>query len=123
VFEAAWCVDDAKEDGTEALTVAVKVFRASGTLASFLRRVYLTSSSSAAVAALVHPSVYSSTPSHPTPPLPEALRRYIREHHHHRRPPEEEDGGEGEYVDVSNHDANEPGVYAARELLAMYLVG
>ena len=48
----------------------------------------------------------------------EALRSYIRDHHHHRRPPEEE-----EEEELGVHDANEPGVYAARELLAMFLCG
>ena len=118
VFEATW---SDKDHAVDATPVAVKVFRASGTLASYLRRIYVTSSASSSQAATTTP-----------PPLPEALRSYIFDHHHHKRPPEEEDEEDDEECGLEedtdlrasspNHDANEPGVYAARELLAMFLV-
>jgi hypothetical protein len=71
VFEATWS-DGGGTGGTvtvdttgaraAAVTMAVKVFRASGTLAFFLRRTYLTSASSASKSAQQHP---------PPPPLHE----------------------------------------------------
>ena len=114
-------------ENAQSATVAVKVFRDSGRLASYLRRIYITSDA----------NPRDSNVSSP-PPLHEALRTYIREHHHHKRPPEEEEEGTEEEEEEeednnddddddrdlasSGHDANEPGVYAARELLAMFLV-
>lgn len=113
-------VDDSAAAPAAAVTsVAVKVFRDSGKLASYLRRIYNINFSS--------PSSSSSSTrvsAFPPPPLHEALRAYIRDHHHHKIPPGEEEE-EAEDIEASsvNYDANNPEVYAARELLAMYLVG
>ena len=138
MFEASW--RDTKRNSADyttakehqlAATVAVKVFRASGNLASYLQRVYHITS-----AADSHDSSGDMNVSGP-PPLHEVLRTYIRDHHHHKSPPpsedeelEEEEVEEEEFIEddddhdasLSTHDANEPGVYAARELLGMFLV-
>ena len=96
--------------------VAVKIFRASDTLACVLQRAYLASSSSSAVA--------KPPPQSPPPPLPCVLRRYIREHHHRSRlPGDDGQEEENEEADSGELEANELGVYAARELLAMFICG
>ena len=132
--------------------MAVKVFRASGNLASYLRRVYNITSctSDGAAKSSSHQDDSSRDLKNVSgpPPLHEVLRTYICDHHHHRHhtpdTDEEEEEGEEEdeedddgefigYYDNDNdddddaslrgdHDANEPGVYAARELLGMFLV-